>query len=310
MNQIVNIHCSTSTPLIILNLSECWSPLTDRMWLWKWVQGLPYHSFLKRCSRSCGQGSKGMFNSTCSGGTGPSLFGRNWIGCLKIHKSDVYCVNEGMFQKILNLELSLPRFSKGQSVPCALHEKVDMELKRLVNEGILESGQFAEWASSIFSVLKSDCITVRICGDFNRQNVNPISKLDGYPIPKVEDLFARLAVGRSVTKLHLSQAYQKVPLDDQSKKFAVINTNKGLFYYTRLPYRISSAPGILQRVTDNLLKGNQGVVVYLDDKLETGVTTKEHCKSLDEVLNQLERAGLRAKKNKCQFMAPSVTFQI
>ena len=29
-----------------------------------------------------------------------------------------------------------------------------------------------------------------------------------------------------------------VSLDDQSKKFAVINTNKGLFHYTRLPYGI------------------------------------------------------------------------
>ena len=43
---------------------------------------------------------------------------------------------------------------------------------------------------------------------------------------------------------------------------------------------VSSAPGIFQRVMDTLLKGIQGVVVYLDDILVTGVTTKEHCKLL------------------------------
>ena len=40
-------------------------------------------------------------------------------------------------------------------------------------------------------VLKKDCKSMRICGDFS-VTVNPVSKLDRYPIPKVEDLFARL----------------------------------------------------------------------------------------------------------------------
>ena len=145
-----------------------------------------------------------------------------------------------------------------------------------MDEGTLEPIQFAEWASPIVAVLKSDHKTVRICGDF-KQNINPVSKLDWYPIPKVENLFARLAGGRSFTKLDLSQIYQQIPLDDQSKKFAVINTNKGLFHYTRLTYGISSAPGIFQRVMDTLLKGIQGVVAYLDNILVTGVTTEEHC---------------------------------
>ena len=84
---------------------------------------------------------------------------------------------------------------------------------------------------------------MQICGDF-KQNINPVSKLDWYLIPKVEDFFARLTRGMYFTKLDLSQAYQQIPLDDQSKKFAVININKGLFHYTSLPYGISFAPGI------------------------------------------------------------------
>ena len=123
----------------------------------------------------------------------------------------------------------------------------------------------------------------------------------------MEDLFARLAGGRSFAKLDLSQAYQQIPLDDQSKKFTVINTNKGLICYTRLPCGISSAPATFQRVMDTILKGIQQVVVYLDDIPVTEVTTEEHCKSL-EVLSRLEKAGLRAEKNKCQFVAPSVSY--
>ena len=135
-----------------------------------------------------------------------------------------------------------------------------------------------------------------------------MSKLDKYPIPKVEDLFAKLAGGKTFTKLDLSQAYQQLPLDKESKKYVVINTQKGLFRYTRLPYGISSAPGIFQRVMETLLQGIPGVVVYLDDILVTGTTREKHLQALREVLSRIEKAGLLLKKTKCQFMAPAVTY--
>ena len=74
--------------------------------------------------------------------------------------------------------------------------------------------------------------------------INPNSKLNRYPIPKVEDLFTTLANGKVFTKVDLAQAYQQLKLDSRSKKIVVINTNKSLFQYTKLPFGISSAPGI------------------------------------------------------------------
>ena len=107
-----------------------------------------------------------------------------------------------------------------------------------MEEGTLEPVEHSEWASPIVAVLKQDKQTVQICGDF-KQTVNPVSKLDKYPIPKVEDLFAKLAKGKRYTKLDLSQAYLQVPIDEESKRILVVNTSKGLFHYTRLPYRVS-----------------------------------------------------------------------
>ena len=54
--------------------------------------------------------------------------------------------------------------------------------------------------------------------------------------------------------------------------------------------------------------GIPGVVVYIDDILVTGTTTEEHLKALDEVLSQLEKAGLCLQKQKCSFMQKSVTY--
>ena len=57
------------------------------------------------------------------------------------------------------------------------------------------------WAALIVPVLKSDKTSVRICGDF-LVTVNPVSKLDTYPIPKIEDLFATQWRGNCFSKLN------------------------------------------------------------------------------------------------------------
>ena len=135
-----------------------------------------------------------------------------------------------------------------------------------------------------------------------------MSQLHHYPIPKIEDIFATLEDGKTYTKLDLSQAYQQLKLDAESQKYLVINTHKGLFRYTRLPYGISSAPGIFQKAMETLLQGIPHVTVYIDDILITGENDADHLQTLETVLERLAKAGLRAKKSKCKFMVPSVDY--
>ena len=124
----------------------------------------------------------------------------------------------------------------------------------------------------------------------------------------MEDLFAKLSKGKYFTKLDLSRAYQQLLLEEESKCFVVINTHKGLFRYTRLPFRISSAPGIFQRLIESLLQGIEGVVVYLDDILITGSTEGKHLEPLEEVLSRPDKVKLRVKSKKCEFLKTSVTY--
>ena len=170
-----------------------------------------------------------------------------------------------------------PRFCKARSVPYALNANVEEELDRLTAEGIIEPRDFADWAAPIVPVIKGDQ-TIRICGDF-KQTINQASKLDRYPIPRIEDLFAGLAGGTCFSKLDLSKAYLQVPLDEQAKAVAVINTHRALYQFNRLPYGVSSAPGIFQRVMESVLQGIPGVMVYLDDILIAGKDEEEHLNS-------------------------------
>ncbi len=262
-------------------------------------------------------------------GNGPSLLGRDWLQELhldwgaihKVHTEDqlqqILDDNEEVFKEELGLiqgvqaklqvdQQVCPRFCKPRAVPYSLRKKVDLELERLEEEGVLERVEFAEWAAPIVPVVKEDG-AVRICGDY-KLTVNRACKLDAYPLPKIEDLFASLSGGKHFTKLDLTHAYQQLELEASSRPYVTINTQRGLYQYTRLPFGISSAPAIFQRTMESLLQGIDQVVVYIDDILVTGSSDEEHLRHLQEVLLRLKRAGMRLKKKKCVFLAPEVEY--
>jgi len=90
----------------------------------------------------------------------------------------------------------------------------------------------------------------------------------------------------------MSQAYQQLPLHGASKKLVTINTHKELIVYNRLPFGVSSVPGIFQQTMENLLQDISHVLIYLDNILVAGETPEEHCHTLSEVLSRLAKAGL------------------
>ena len=107
-------------------------------------------------------------------------------------------------------------------------------------------------------------------------------------------------------KIDLSQAYQQLRLDEDSKKYVVINTHKGLFCYTCLPFGIFSTPGIFQCVMESLLQGIPGVIVYIDNILVTGSSDEVNIKGPRASFGA--KSGLWIRKDKCTFLAPSVIY--
>ncbi|XP_056118298.1 uncharacterized protein K02A2.6-like [Rhinichthys klamathensis goyatoka] len=261
-------------------------------------------------------------------GTGPSLLGRDWLSKIQLNWGEIRLIKglcagdvvarypdvfkdelgtlRGTTVKLCVEPNATPHFFKPRSVPYAMKHKVEKELERLQQLGIIEPIKFSNWAAPIVPVLKGDG-TVRICGDY-KLTINQAAKLETYPIPRVEDLFSMLAGGKTFTKLDMSHAYQQSLLDEESKQYVTINTHKGLFKYNRLVFGVASSPAIFQRTMENLLQRIPNVAVYLDDILVTGKTEEEHLSNLEQVLKRMSEAGLRLKQCKCTFQAESVTY--
>ena len=140
-----------------------------------------------------------------------------------------------------------PKFCQSRPVPYAHREAVEEELAHLEAEGIIERVTHSEWALPIVTVMKSDG-SFRLCGDYKR-TVNPALIVDHYPLPQINDMFAKLAGCKRFTKIDLSQAYLQLTLDEASRKYTTVNTIKGLFQFRRMPFGIASASAIFQQLS-------------------------------------------------------------
>ena len=127
-------------------------------------------------------------------------------------------------------------------MPYALRPKVEEVLRRLQNEGILTKVEWSEWGTPIVPVPKKDG-SVRICVDY-KVIVNPELQAEQYPLPRIEDIFARLAGWQRFSTIDLRQAYHQLEMEEDSKKYLTINTHMGLLQYYRLVFDITSAPAI------------------------------------------------------------------
>ena len=199
-------------------------------------------------------------------GDGPTLLRRNWLEALCLDWRKIFRVGqqqtlpEGLEQhaNVFKQELGelkgtqakihvdsnvRPRFEKARTVPFAIREKVEEELERLQTLGVIRPVQFSDWAASIVPVLKGDG-RLRICGDY-KVTINKAAELEKYPIPRIEELFASLAGGKTFSKLDLSC----VSADSLGRSLTSVRHDQyaqGLFEYLRLPFGVASAPSIFQ----------------------------------------------------------------
>ncbi|XP_045452661.1 uncharacterized protein K02A2.6-like [Melitaea cinxia] len=198
-----------------------------------------------------------------------------------------------------------PVFMRARPLAYALREPVERALEQMVRDGILTPVERSDWATPIVPVMKKDG-NVRICADY-KLTLNKVIEIDRYPLPRTEDLLARLHGGELFTKIDLSQAYAQIELDD-SKKYTVINTHKGLFMFNRLVFGLSSSPGIFQKRLEQLFSDLPYVGVFLDDIIITGRNNQEHVENLHKVFERLKVSGLKVKKDKCEFFQESICY--
>ena len=159
----------------------------------------------------------------------------------------------------------------------------------MLSQGVITPSQ-SPWASPIVLVRKKDG-GIRFCVDYRR--LNQATKLDEFPLPRIDDTLDLLAGTRYFSTLDLASGYWQVGMEQGSQEKTAFRTYVGLYEFVKMPFGLVNAPA-----TFDLFR--RCVVV--------GRTLEEHNANLAEVPKRIQAAGLKLKPRKCNFAQTEVTY--
>ena len=150
--------------------------------------------------------------------------------------------------------------------------------------------------------------TIRFCVDYRR--LNAVTKMDVFPLPRVDDSLDLLSKSRYFTTLDLSSGYWQVKMNPASREKTAFSNYSGLYEFLVMPFGLCNMPATFQRLMETVLAGlvRKCCMVYIDDILIVGETFEEHLQNLCKVLDRLCDANLKLKPKKCRFAEREVCY--
>lgn len=179
-----------------------------------------------------------------------------------------------------------------------------VEFQYLMEKGIIRPSN-SNWSNPLHMVRKSDG-SWRPCGDYRA--LNKITVPDSYPIPYLND-FSMLLSGSTVfSKFDLLKAYYQIPVNQADIPKTAVITPFGLFEFLRMPFGLCNAAQTFQRFMDEVVRGLDFVVVYLDDVLVFSKSEEEHLEHIKQLLERFKKYGIIINAGKCELGVNEIDF--
>ena len=159
----------------------------------------------------------------------------------------------------------------------------------------------SSWSKSLTELL-------RFCVDYRQLN-NLIVK-DSYPLPRIDTCFDALGGAQYFSTLDLRQGYWQVENDPDSSDETTFFTRKGSFEFKVLPFGLSNALAVFQRLMNMVMQGLtwEACLVFLDDIIVISSTFEQHLERFSAVFQRLKAANLKLKPSKCRLFQIKVEF--
>ena len=135
------------------------------------------------------------------------------------------------------------------------------------------------------------------------RSLNKGVKIEGFPLPRIDDILTSLGGSKVFSSLDLRSAFHQVKLDAESKELTAFTVNDKKFQFQRLPFGYVNSSKVFQAVMSKALSSSLGkcAFVFLDDILVYSSNYDWHIRDIERLLSNLREAGLKLKLEKCVF---------
>lgn len=195
-----------------------------------------------------------------------------------------------------------------RSFPYHLQKRAQHVIDDMIAQDVIEehpSNESAAWVSNAVLAPKPDG-SIRVTLD--ARNVNKVIKPTNQPIPRQEDIKARLAGAKIFSKMDFKSAFWQVELDENSRYLTVFHANDRLYRYKRLTMGLKSAQGELNAALALIFRGIKDAHLIHDDLVVASASNNEHKETLEKVMNAILNANLKLNPEKCHFGKKEISF--
>ncbi|KAF8676841.1 hypothetical protein RHS04_06402 [Rhizoctonia solani] len=140
--------------------------------------------------------------------------------------------------------------------------------------------------------------------------LNDVTHKNMYPLPRQDNLMAKLRHAKLFTKLDLHWGYNNVRIKEGDEWKTAFRTKYGLFEYLVMPFGLTNAPATFQHFMNDLFRDliDITMVIYLDNILIFSEKPEDHPGHIREVLSWLMKNQLFCKLSKCHFHITTVDY--
>ena len=193
----------------------------------------------------------------------------------------------------LNSETSV--YKRPYTMPYAVREKVEQEVKNMLNAGIVEKSKSA-YGAPIVVVQKKDT-SMRLCIDY--RGLNEITVFDPQPMPKLDDIFNKLGKAKFISKIDCTKGFWQIPLEESAKEKSGFVTPFGHFQFNVMPFGMVNSGATFVRLMKIILEGLEDFSdSFIDDVIIFSDSFHEHLDHLKQVLLSFRKANVTAKPSK------------
>ena len=93
----------------------------------------------------------------------------------------------------------------------------------------------------------------KLCIDYS-QTVNLFTRLDAYPLPRIDEIVNNLDKYKIFSTFDLRIAYHQISIIDEDKKVTAFEANGRLYQFQRLPLGVTNGVSMFQRCMDQFIE--------------------------------------------------------
>ena len=191
-------------------------------------------------------------------------------------------------------------------IPLAKQADAARCLQEMKEQGIIKASN-SPWSAPIVLVKKKDN-TTRFCVDYRA--LNEVTKRDSFPLPRIDTVLDSLAGSSWFSTLDMKSGYWQVAMDPKDQEKTAFSAADSLWEFSVMPFGLCNSPATFSRLMDQVLHDvpPTSCLKYLDDLVVHGRSFSEVLAHLEEVLQKLEKAGLKLNPKKCQLFQRKVDY--